>query len=80
MLKKIVAAIAILGTIGLGVASPADAKPHNDWCHGCGGGHGGGGHGGWGGGGWGGGRWIPNIDACVGAQGPYGYVAGYICI
>jgi len=78
-LKKIAAALAILGTIGLGVASPAQAKPHGgDWCHGCGGGGNWGPGGGWNGG-WGGG-WVPNVNACVGAQGPYGNVAGYVCI
>ena len=37
-LKKIAAAVAILGTIGLGVAAPADAKPHGGWDCGCDGG------------------------------------------
>jgi hypothetical protein len=75
-LKKIAAVVAILGAIGFATAPVVEAKPHGgDWCHGCGG-HGGDWNGGWGG--WGG--WVPNVNACVAAQGPYGNVAGYVCI
>jgi hypothetical protein len=95
-LKKIAAEATIAGALGLtalgigaGVASasplvPATPgapwlqdKPHWDGD----GGHGGHGDGNWGKGpGHGGpGFWNP-IDACITATGPYGYVAGYVCI
>jgi hypothetical protein len=76
-LKKIAAAVAILGTIGLGTAAPAAAgpldplpqKPHHD-CD-CDGdwGYDGGWNGGWNGG-WYPGKWI---NGCV--TGPYGHVS-----
>jgi hypothetical protein len=68
-LKKIFAAVAILGTIGLGTAAPAVAKPHGGDCD-CGGGWGyDGGY--YGGPGWGynyGGPWYPGkwTNGCVG--------------
>ena len=76
-LKKIAAAVAILGTIWLGTAAPAAAgpldplpqKPHHD-CD-CGGDWGwdGGWDGGWYGG-WYPGKWV---NGCV--TGPYGHVS-----
>ena len=95
-IKKIAAGATIAGALGLtalgmgaGVASAAPPlpaapgapllqdKPHGD---------GDGGHGGHGGGDWGRGpgNWGPGflnqIDACIAATGPYGYVTGYVCI
>ena len=70
-LKKIAAAVAILGALGLGVAAPAEAKPHhNDWCNGCGGGYYDGGYyNNWGG------PWYPGkwSNGCV--TGPYGHLS-----
>ena len=75
-LKKIAAAVAILGTIGLGAAAPAAGspllpqKPHHD-CD-CGGGDWGW-DGGWNNGWYGGwypGRWV---GGCV--TGPYGHAS-----
>jgi hypothetical protein len=75
-LKKIVAAIAVLGAFGLGTAAPAAAdllpqKPHGDWCDGCGGDWGwdGGWHNNWGG------PWYPGkwVNGCV--TGPWGHAS-----
>ena len=72
-LKKIAAAVAILGTIGLGVAAPADAKPHGGWDCDCDGGGWNNWDGGWNRGWYGG--WYPGkwINGCV--TGPYGHVS-----
>jgi len=73
-MKKILIILAAFGTIGLGVAAPADAKPHGGWDCDCGGGDWGGGwNPGWNGGWYGG--WYPGkwIDGCV--SGPYGHVS-----
>ncbi len=94
-LKKIAAEATIAGALGLtalgigaGVASAGPlfpAAPETPWVQDKPHGDGDGGHG-HGGGNWGKGPglggpgfWNP-IDACITATGPYGYVAGYVCI
>jgi len=72
-LKKIAAAVALFGTIGLATAPAAEAKPHGGWDCDCGGGD-------WNGGWYGpnynwGGPWYPGkwSNGCVG--GPWGHVS-----
>src|SRR6478752_5873099 len=92
-IKKIAAGATIAGALGLtalgmgaGVASatpPLPATPQTPWLQDKPHGDGNGGHGGgnWGKGPGHGGPGVWNqIDACIAATGPYGYVTGYVCI
>jgi hypothetical protein len=72
-MKKILAGSFAAAILLVGSAAPAQAKPHNDWCHGCGGGWDGGYYNNWNG-------WYPgqNVNINVCATGPWRYVT--VCL
>jgi hypothetical protein len=70
---KILATCLVTAVLGLGLAPPASAKPHNDWCDGCNWGHGSDHwNGGWNNG------WYPGQNISVCATGPWRYVT--VCL
>jgi len=70
-MKKLLASMMIVGALGAGIGTPtASAKPHDDWCHGCGG------YDNWNNGwypNWNNG-WYPGQNVQVCATGPWRYV------